>query len=201
MPLILALETTSEVCSVAIGRPNELVQESCESGRKHNKLVLEMIDSACQSLGIERKNIDCVAFSAGPGSFTGVRIGASLAQGIATGVAAKISRVPTSLAMAERVSVLLDSPCEFWVRRISRGSLFYDAKFRYDGQHCVIEKADSLVDADEVQRYESVYSCNDLALSAEDVLTIAAEDVTKWEEPSKALPIYVDGDHPWRPQK
>lgn len=157
-----------------------------------------MVDTACSSLGVDRKNIECVAFSAGPGSFTGVRIGAAAAQGIAMGIDAQICAIPTSAAMAERVSRSLTSSLEFRVTRLSRAQLVYEAYFHFDGKTCACTKQDQLVERSGDCADDSVFTENDIALSAQDVLMLAAREDAVWQSPSQALPIYVDGDHPWR---
>ena len=201
MSLILALETTSEVCSVALGSPGDHVLINRVSGRQHSRQVLTMIDEACHSLDIKKKSIDCVAFSAGPGSFTGVRIGASIAQGVAFGTGAKISRISTSQAMAAQVARLLTHKTTFWTRRKSRADFVYDAKFDFDGSECNCVIDDRLTTTSAVDRKDEVFSDDVVALSALDVLCLAADQDAVWEEPINALPIYVEGDNPWRPQK
>ena len=199
MSVILALETTSDVCSVALGTVDEYVLDSRVAPRQHNKLVLPMIDAACGSLGIKPQAIDCVAFSAGPGSFTGVRIGAAVAQGIATGTNAQIYCVPTSLAMGVRICRTTRAVGEFVVRRTSRRDLVYEAHVRHEGGWCVFLVKDRLVKNDPIDDELRVFTDESVSLSAEDVLVIAAQDEANWQAPLNALPIYVEGDHPWRP--
>ena len=197
--MILALETTSDVCSVALGTADDHVLDSQTAPRQHNKLTLPMIDAACKSLGIDRQAIECVAFSAGPGSFTGVRFGAALAQGIATGTNATIFRAPTSLAMGERVGRTMGVEGEFIVRRVSRRDLAYEARVNYDGFECVFVSNDCLVTLDKNISDVPVFADSSVPLSAEDVLLMASRQPSNWESPAAALPIYVEGDHPWRP--
>ena len=199
MSVILALETTSDVCSVALGTADDHVLDSQTAPRQHNQLTLPMIDAACKSLGIDRQVIECVAFSAGPGSFTGVRFGAALAQGIATGTDASIYRVPTSLAMGERVCRTIGVEGEFIGRRLSRRDLVYEARLTYDGRECAFVSNDRLVTLNKDTPDVAVFADSSVPLSAEDVLLMAARNLSRWEPPAAALPIYVEGDHPWRP--
>ena len=158
-----------------------------------------MVDSACASLDIRRQDIACVAFSAGPGSFTGVRLGAAVAQGIATGTNAEIYRAPTSLSMGEglyRTGLARD---EFTVQRTSRRDLVYQARLHHDGEQCRFVVTDRLVKLDEFESQHPVFHDSQVPLSAFDVLLLASQNRDEWQSPVNALPIYVEGDHPWQP--
>ena len=100
MTTILALETSRALCSVAVQHNSERSEDTRNVERLHNEVVLTMIDSVCKRLAIHKSTIDVVAFAAGPGSFTGVRIAAAVAQGIAFGAGALVVPVESSRAMA-----------------------------------------------------------------------------------------------------
>ena len=158
-----------------------------------------MVDASCTSLGIRRQDIACVAFSAGPGSFTGVRLGAAVAQGIASGTDAEIYRAPTSLCMGEglrRTGLVRE---EFTVQRTSRRDLVYEARLHHDGTQCVFVVTDRLVKRDELDDEYPRFHDSQVPLSAFDVLLLAAQRRDEWQSPVNALPIYVEGDHPWQP--
>lgn len=202
MSVILALETTSAVCSVALAAGENVVIETTQAPRRHNRLVLPMVDSVCESLGIARRTIDCVAFSAGPGSFTGVRLGAAIAQGIAAGTGARIYRAPTSLCMAERVFRSERKPGEIIVQRVSRRDLVYEARIYIDASGGSVLADDILKSTSGAANQEvPVYTEKDVSLCASAVLALAKRDRQNWLEPSQALPLYVEGDSPWQPAK
>lgn len=84
--LTVALETGGELGSVALGRDGELVAESLLSVRAtHSETVMPELDRLLAGAGRERGEIDAVVVGAGPGSFTGVRIAASLGKGLCFG--------------------------------------------------------------------------------------------------------------------
>ena len=83
MKYVMALETTSDICSVAIGNLQHMVENTRVAPRLHNALLLGLIDECLQAIGATLDDCECIAYSRGPGSFTGIRIGASVAQGIA----------------------------------------------------------------------------------------------------------------------
>lgn len=199
MSVILALETTSEICAVALGTAENYVLESQHAPRQHNKRILPMVDAVCASLGIEQQDIACVAFSAGPGSFTGVRLGAAVAQGVAAGITAQIYCAPTSLCMGERLYRTSLRTGEYTVQRTSRRDLVYEARLRHDGKQCGFVVSDQLVKQGELVSDYPIFHDTVVPLCAYDVLLLASVHESEWQSPAYALPIYVEGDHPWQP--
>lgn len=98
---ILAIECASEVLSVAVYRGGSL-HEQVESGlRRHGDRLLPLIDAVLEQAGIAKLDLDAVAFGAGPGAFTGVRMAAAAAQGIAYGLDLPALPVSTLAALAQ----------------------------------------------------------------------------------------------------
>lgn len=98
---ILALETSTEYCSVALWQDGA-VSEKCElAGQQHSVMLIPMLDSLLGDSGLMLSSMDGIAFGAGPGSFTGVRIACSVAQGLALGAKKPVIGVSTLLALAE----------------------------------------------------------------------------------------------------
>ena len=82
--ITLAIDASGQYCSAAITKGWTLVGEQLISGTKnHSELILLIIDELVNSTGIALSDIDIVAVTKGPGSFTGVRTGISTAQGLA----------------------------------------------------------------------------------------------------------------------
>lgn len=86
MALILAIETGTDICSVALVRDGELValRESDEE-RNHAKKIAVFVDELLRECGVAADELDAVAVSKGPGSYTGLRIGVSFAKGLCYG--------------------------------------------------------------------------------------------------------------------
>ena len=78
-----AIETSSEWCSVALWCDGEARAIERRAGERHSELALPMLEKLLESLGMTLAELDAVAFGAGPGSFTGLRIACGLAQGLA----------------------------------------------------------------------------------------------------------------------
>lgn len=96
MPIILSIETSSPVCSVAISENDAILAEySIMKNNAHDKLLAELTKRILNDLELSFDKIDAVAVSAGPGSFTGLRIGAALAKGICYDNKIKLIAVPT----------------------------------------------------------------------------------------------------------
>ena len=101
---LLALETATDVCSVALWRRESVVCElTLNRPRAHAENIVPLISDALAYGGIEPADVEVVAVSAGPGSYTGLRIGASTAKGFAAAVDASLVAVPSLTALAESV--------------------------------------------------------------------------------------------------
>jgi tRNA threonylcarbamoyladenosine biosynthesis protein TsaB len=91
---LLAIETATEACSVALLCGDALIDRSELAPRRHAERVLPMAEALLAEAGITRKQLDTVAVGRGPGAFTGVRLAISVAQGMA--LALDIPVVPVS---------------------------------------------------------------------------------------------------------
>lgn len=85
MTTILAIDTSTPACSVAIKSGDEVLSHYQLASREHTKLLLPMVDGLLSEAGLTLSQVDVIAFTAGPGSFTGIRIGFGVVQGLAFG--------------------------------------------------------------------------------------------------------------------
>ena len=101
MALILNIESSTNICSVSIARNGTIlgIKESRDE-KSHASLITVFIGELLDQLQIDSSNLDAIAVSKGPGSYTGLRIGVSVAKGIAYGAAIKLIGIPTLQAMA-----------------------------------------------------------------------------------------------------
>jgi len=98
---LLALDTSTDACSVALSLNGKLTIDHRIAPQKHAQLLLPMIDKLLIDSGITAADLDGVAFGCGPGSFTGVRIAAAAAQGLAFGVDIGVIPVSSLQALAQ----------------------------------------------------------------------------------------------------
>jgi tRNA threonylcarbamoyladenosine biosynthesis protein TsaB len=102
---VLGIETATDVCSAAlVTGPSVVVEEWVERKSAHAERLLPMIEQLLRGAGLAAADLDVVAVSIGPGSFTGLRIGLSVAKGLVFATGARMVAVPTLEALAARVT-------------------------------------------------------------------------------------------------
>ena len=118
-PTVIALDTATEYCSVAIAHGAKLVQSEVEAGQSHSRRLLPLLQHLLDDVGLALGDTDGIAFGAGPGSFTGLRIACGAAQGLAYGLDLPVIPVGNLEALAaaaqelepgaRRIGVALDA--------------------------------------------------------------------------------------------
>jgi len=94
--MILCLETSGKACSVAIGNEGALVAtKEAEGEWKHSKIITLLVQDCLKEAGISQGELTAVAVSQGPGSYTGLRVGASCAKGLCYALDLPLISVPT----------------------------------------------------------------------------------------------------------
>jgi tRNA threonylcarbamoyladenosine biosynthesis protein TsaB len=224
MTSVLAVETSGTACSVCLDLDGSCFVETRHVERRHNELLLPMIDSLLAEAGIPRERIDVLAFGCGPGSFTGVRIAAAALQGIALARDLPVVPVPSSLALAE-ASRRADasSPATIWTSIRSRADLFYLAAYLLQDEQLSRVHADRLCAAMSELPYElsertttirlagerpswwqspsALPAFRPLEVTAEEIAALARVALAEGRavDAALALPLYVSGDTPWTP--
>lgn len=97
---LVAIDTSTENCSVAVLSKNGIKVKSQITPQHHAELVLEIINELLEQSCLELKDLDGIIMGSGPGSFTGVRIAASTAQGLALGLDLNVCQVSSLSALA-----------------------------------------------------------------------------------------------------
>ena len=99
---VLSLETSTELCSAAIYTPQQVFVRHQHAPKEHSKLLLKMVDELLDEANFKlRDDISALAYGAGPGSFTGLRIAASVVQGLSFGIKRPVIAVSTLQALAQ----------------------------------------------------------------------------------------------------
>ncbi len=128
---ILAVDTPATAASVAVAEENKLIGEfSINTALTHSQTLMPMVDELLKNTGLSVNNIDAVAVNAGPGSFTGVRIGVAAVKGIAFPKNLPCVSVSTLESMAYN---MLGNDCIVCSVMDARCSQVYNALFRVKG--------------------------------------------------------------------
>ena len=98
---VVALDATADLCSVAWSDGVNWIERSESAGQRHSALIIAMIESTLREAGAVLAGLSEVAFGAGPGSFTGLRIACGVAQGLALGANLPVRAVSSLLALAQ----------------------------------------------------------------------------------------------------
>jgi len=223
---ILALDTSTENCSVSLTVDDKNYTCSEVAPRGHTTMILPMVDDVLQRAGVCLHDLDALAFGQGPGSFTGVRIGIGIAQGLAFGANLPMIGVSTLASMAQAcyrkygadyVACAIDARMKevYWGRftRLDNG------EWDVVGQECVIsphELSDSVV-ADNVtwmvagtgwEAYREALFALGLNSKQSDVLYPEAEDIAflaqfelqkgNTTDAESASPVYLRDKVTWK---
>ena len=98
---ILALETSGDYCSVALWRDGAIEDREILAGQQQSGLLLDLVHEVLASCGLRLSEMNGIAFGAGPGSFTGLRVACGVAQGLALGADIPVTGIGTLQALAE----------------------------------------------------------------------------------------------------
>jgi tRNA threonylcarbamoyladenosine biosynthesis protein TsaB len=133
---ILAFDTSTEYLSLALWRDGEMSVREQLAGQTHSSLILPQLREMLDEAGLELADFDGIAFGAGPGSFTGLRIGCGVAQGLAFGAGLPVLGVSTLLALAaasghDKVIACLDA---------RMGEVYHAAYLRREGGWLVVHE-------------------------------------------------------------
>ncbi|QIO09667.1 tRNA (adenosine(37)-N6)-threonylcarbamoyltransferase complex dimerization subunit type 1 TsaB [Acinetobacter lanii] len=208
---LLALESANEQCSVSLIDEHQTLYFQLDARAKaQTQTILPMIEQGFQQTQTQVADLTAIAFSRGPGSFSGVRINAAVTQALAWSNDLPVIPVSTLQALAqaayreqqlESVTVVIDA----------RMNEVYIASFKLDDQHIMQavdeEKLLNYVDAANYQQFTLVGSGSALVnaeatqfkaitANAEDIATIARSQALagQWVSAELALPVYLRDD-------
>ncbi|ASP39212.1 tRNA (adenosine(37)-N6)-threonylcarbamoyltransferase complex dimerization subunit type 1 TsaB [Bacterioplanes sanyensis] len=130
MANLLILDASSTFCSVALKTADGVVAQSEVQPRKHAQRLLPMVDEVLVRSGLARQQLDGIAYARGPGSFTGIRIAASVMQGIAMGLDLPVCGISTLQGLAQS-QLKPDGQRMLAVLDAHMGEVFW-AQYRYE---------------------------------------------------------------------
>jgi len=184
--------------------------------RAHNEHILGLIDGLVAAAGMRPRDLDGVAFGCGPGSFTGVRIAAAVAQALAFGAGARVVPVSSTLALAVAATEQLSIEDGIVASIRSRRDAFYLASFRIADGEPAVWRRDRLLTAcpawaDFARGWPLVGDpppwlpadapvAPEVTVGAGLIARLGARALAEGGglDPELGLPAYVQGDSPWR---
>lgn len=182
---ILAVETSGELCSAALllGE-NESVEMNFRQKHIHSKVLLPMINKLFEAADIHPEDLRCTAFSNGPGSFTGLRIGLSALKGIVFGLNIPVVPVPTFEAFALQLSNFIPRDVNFVIANsVNRDELYY-SKFKNEEKNYKIIDGMQIIKKKELESFldedDLLYGNNDDLRSSKNVMSPSAVFIAKW---------------------
>jgi len=146
---ILAIDTATEACSVALYVDAELSSSYQLAPREHSRLILKMIDDLLSAANLSVADLDAIAFGRGPGSFMGLRIAAGVVQGIAFAHDIPVIPVSTLKAIAQRAYEQTEIP-RILVAIDARMDEVYWAAYRLHGQQWLPEADECVISPDKI---------------------------------------------------
>lgn len=223
MTKLLALETSGTLCSVAIHADGKWTEDTQNVARLHNQVLLTQMDALARRCGVSLRGFDVIAFGAGPGSFTGVRIAAAAAQALAFASDAQVVPVSSSRALTEsaRQAGCLQGAAGVLTVIRSRRDAHYLAAYACGSDVPTPTLAEQLhqgLEAPGLRSFRGYVGVGDrppwwdeasigarfhesVAVTAGTIgrLALPIHAAGGAVAPEAALPIYVVGDSPWKP--
>ncbi|MFZ1082229.1 MAG: tRNA (adenosine(37)-N6)-threonylcarbamoyltransferase complex dimerization subunit type 1 TsaB [Candidatus Kryptoniota bacterium] len=187
MPGILAIETATKVCSIALMDGDEILGEtSLNIPQVHVERLVVMINDMLGNLHLSYGDLDAVAVSNGPGSFTGLRIGLSVAKGIAFAEDKKLIAVPTLDAIAYGLRGF-DAGKTIVPILHARAEEFYYASFKFKGEELALINDYRAAEAEDIAGEFSVGEGN--ASGAESDTVFVGEGVLEFSKHVRMNPL------------
>lgn len=150
---ILAIETSEKLCSAAIMlKEDDYFELSIQQKNIHSEKLMEMISTLFNNADVDLKDLSHIAVSIGPGSFTGLRIGLSVAKGLAYGADIPLVPVPNFDALALQISNYLNANDKFIIANKASMSELYVGNYQVTENY--FERIDevSLVGSEEFEK-------------------------------------------------
>lgn len=159
MPSLLAIETSTDTCSVAVLHRGSVRETSVYSPKEHQRILLPMIEALLAEQSVTLGDLDAIVWGAGPGSFTGIRLAAAVTQGLA--FAASKPVIPVSSLAAAAHQAAQQDPSHagpLLVARDARMNEVYAGAYRLEGESLVPLAADQLLPVAALEDLAAGYS-------------------------------------------
>lgn len=145
MTRLLALDSSTEQLAVAAAAGETRWTRNAAGGAQASLHMLPLALEGLAACGIGPRQLDAVAFGAGPGAFTGLRCACAVAQGLAFGARIPVVAVDSLMLVAEDArATLAPEPADIWVAMDARMDEVYAARYRFDGRRWQVLDAPAL---------------------------------------------------------
>jgi len=145
---LLAIESSGLVASIAVLADDKLIGEFTTNLKKtHSQTLLPMLDDVIQMLGISLEEIDAIAVSGGPGSFTGLRIGSATAKGLGLALHKPLIQIPTVDAIAYNLFATEKLICPLMDARRNQ---VYTGLYTFEGNRFKVLKEQLAISIEEI---------------------------------------------------
>ena len=147
---LLVLESSGLVASVALMEENSMICEFTMNHKKtHSQTLLPMVDEMMKITGFNKKELDAIAISKGPGSFTGLRIGSATAKGLSQALNIPVVSISSLEGLAANLYGTKDLICPIMDARRSQ---VYTGIFQYEGERLIARREDDAVSVSDLIR-------------------------------------------------
>ncbi len=212
----LAIDTSSLACTVALRVGNDILERHEEQAREHTRLLMPMIREVLDEAGVSLTDLDAIVLGNGPGSFIGMRIAASVAQGLAFGAGLRIIPISSLAAIAAEVMDTTDAKIvavaqdahlhEVYLGLYERGTddlprAICDERLQAEGVIAELsgsERHRTLAAGEGWQRYPGLFAVNKAALAGPPTVQyprasflLALSDLSAAIQPAGIQPAYL----------
>ncbi|URJ29581.1 tRNA (adenosine(37)-N6)-threonylcarbamoyltransferase complex dimerization subunit type 1 TsaB [Blochmannia endosymbiont of Camponotus modoc] len=154
---ILAFDTTTELCSVAVMINHSIYDHKIIAPRSHAENILPMINQLLIEAGVTLQSLDCIVFNRGPGSFAGIRIGISVAQGLALGADLPLVEVSSLEVLAQGAWRIFSVKQVMSTIDARMGELYWARYYRMSDDSCWVRSDNESVTNPEIIAKKLIY--------------------------------------------
>lgn len=218
MTNILAIETSSDACSIALCKRDEDFLFHDVMPQQHTKKLLPLIDEMLINQDLSYQNLDAIAVGCGPGSFTGVRLACSVAQGLSYSLGISAIKVSSLEVMAEHFNTKYQAKKVVTLVNAHMGQIYLGI-FEYDHELSSFSEVGIQIEEFDVSGFtsETYFVGNGCDLvkkqlnkikpkiynhfpQAIDLLNIAKKRLAKGQiiKPEMIIPVYLTGEEHWK---
>ncbi|MEW6193684.1 MAG: tRNA (adenosine(37)-N6)-threonylcarbamoyltransferase complex dimerization subunit type 1 TsaB [Bacteroidota bacterium] len=178
---ILAIETSGELCSASVMLGEKTFYETTIRQKNiHSEKIFEVVEIILSAAKLKIEEIQAIAYSNGPGSFTGLRIGLSAAKGLALGISKPIIPVPTFNALAYSISKYHNYGTKFSIIRNASTDEIYKADYHLDGE--LVYGTVELINKTDTKKNDSdlIYGDKIEGLNIHEIHEATANQIAEW---------------------